>query len=76
MNYAATIQAGASAAWPTKLIRDGIDPPPGLASIYRALVRNGLIQPRPGGDPRPTTDAGNGPGPWSYGSWTSWVGSG
>jgi transposase InsO family protein len=24
----------------------GIDPPPGLTSIYRALVRNGLIQPR------------------------------
>ena len=47
MNYAATIQAGASAAWPTKLIPDGIDPPPGLASIYRVLVRNGLIQPRP-----------------------------
>ena len=30
-----------------ELIRDGIDPPPGLTSIYRALVRNGLIQPRP-----------------------------
>jgi transposase InsO family protein len=24
-----------------------VDPPPGLTSIYRALVRNGLIQPRP-----------------------------
>jgi transposase InsO family protein len=30
-----------------ELIREGIDPPPGLTSIYRALVRNGLIQPRP-----------------------------
>jgi transposase InsO family protein len=30
-----------------ELIRDGVDPPPGLTSIYRALVRNGLIQPRP-----------------------------
>ena len=29
-----------------ELARDGIDPPPGLTSIYRALVRNGLIQPR------------------------------
>jgi len=29
-----------------ELTRDGIDPPPGLTSIYRALVRNGLIQPR------------------------------
>jgi transposase InsO family protein len=30
-----------------ELTRDGIDPPPGLTSIYRALVRNGRIQPRP-----------------------------
>jgi transposase InsO family protein len=30
-----------------ELTRAGIDPPPGLTSIYRALVRNGLIQPRP-----------------------------
>jgi transposase len=29
-----------------ELARAGIDPPPGLTSIYRALVRNGLIQPR------------------------------
>jgi transposase InsO family protein len=29
-----------------ELIRDGVDPPPGLTSIYRALVRNGLIQPK------------------------------
>jgi transposase InsO family protein len=26
--------------------RDGINPPPGLTSIYRALVRNGLIEPK------------------------------
>ena len=30
-----------------ELVRIGVDPPPGLTSIYRALVRNGLIQPRP-----------------------------
>jgi transposase InsO family protein len=30
-----------------ELARAGIDPPPGLTSIYRALVRNGLIQPHP-----------------------------
>jgi transposase len=29
-----------------ELARGGIDPPPGLTSIYRALVRNGLIQAR------------------------------
>ena len=30
-----------------ELVREGVDLPPGLTSIYRALVRNGLIQPRP-----------------------------
>jgi transposase InsO family protein len=30
-----------------ELVRIGVDPPPGLTSIYRALVRNGLVQPRP-----------------------------
>jgi hypothetical protein len=30
-----------------ELVRIGVDPPPGLTSIYRALVRNGLIEPRP-----------------------------
>ena len=29
-----------------ELVRDGTDPPPGLTSIYRALRRNGLIEPR------------------------------
>jgi transposase InsO family protein len=30
-----------------ELVRVGVDPLPGLTSIYRALVRNELIQPRP-----------------------------
>jgi transposase InsO family protein len=30
-----------------ELVRGGVDPPPGLTSIYRALVRNGLIEPKP-----------------------------
>jgi transposase InsO family protein len=29
-----------------ELVRIGVDPPPGLTSTYRALVRNGLIQPK------------------------------
>jgi transposase len=29
-----------------ELVRIGVDPPPGLTSICRALVRNGLIQPK------------------------------
>jgi len=29
-----------------ELVRDGVDPPPGLTSIYRALVRTGLIHPK------------------------------
>ena len=51
-----------------ELVRIGVDPPPGLSSSYRALVRDGLIQPRPGDAARPTTDAGNGPGRCSGGS--------
>jgi transposase-like protein len=42
-----------------ELTRNGVDPPPGLTSIYRALVRNGLIQPRPTGGPSVTTSDGN-----------------
>jgi transposase len=29
-----------------ELARVGVDPPPGLTSIYRALVRNGLLRPK------------------------------
>ena len=59
-----------------ELVGGGVDPPPGLTSSYRALVRNGLIEPSHDGDQRPTTAAGNVAGPWSCGRWTSWVGSG
>src|SRR5215207_165368 len=58
-----------------ELARVGVDPPPGLTSIYRALVRNGLIQPRPGDAGRPTPDAGSELGRCSCGSWTSWAGA-
>ena len=37
-----------------ELVRDGINPPPGATSIYRALVGDGLIQPKP--RRRPKTD--------------------
>ena len=59
-----------------ELARDGVDPPPGLTSIYRALVRHRLIQPAHGDALRPATGAGSATGRWSCGSWTSWVGSG
>jgi transposase len=36
-----------------ELVRQGVDPPPGLTSIYRALRRNGLIEPRARRRPRP-----------------------
>src|SRR5262245_30315169 len=73
---AATIPAGVSAAWPTNS--------PAMASTHRPDCRaatgpwsaTASSSPRPGGDPRPATDAGNGPGRCSCGSWTSWVGSG
>jgi transposase len=50
-----------------QLARNGVDPPPGLTSIYRALVRNGLIEPK--------TRRRRMAGPWSCGRWTSWAAS-
>jgi hypothetical protein len=58
-----------------ELVRDGVDQPPGLTSSYRALVRNGLIQPKAIAAPRPTTGAGNPASRWNCGRWTSWAGS-
>src|SRR5829696_5303375 len=45
-SYAAAIPTGGQRRLAHELARVGVDPPPGLTSIYRALVRNGLIQPR------------------------------
>ena len=59
-----------------ELVRIGVDPPPGLTSIYRALVRNGLIQPKARRRRKADYRRWERPGRWSCGSWTSWVGSG
>ena len=42
--------------------------------VYRALVRHGLIEPEADGDVRRITSVGSGPGRWSCGRWTWWVG--
>jgi hypothetical protein len=55
----------------TQLRSDGVVPLPGRSSVYRALVRHGLIQPSSGAGVGRTTSAGNAPGRWSCGSWTS-----
>ena len=58
-----------------RLARGGVDPVPGRSSIYRCLVRHGLIEPQAGGGNGRITSGGSGRGPWSCGRWTSWVGS-
>jgi hypothetical protein len=45
-------------------------PVPSEASIYRRLVRRGLIEAKTGAGGERTTGAGNGPGRCSCGSWT------
>ena len=54
------------------LERDGVKPVPGRSSIYRCLVRHGLITPRgPAQAPQRLQALGALPGPWSCGRWTS-----
>jgi transposase len=52
-----------------QLGRDGIGPVPGRSSIYRALLRNGLVVRVSGGDGGRIIGGGNGPGRWSCGRW-------
>ena len=55
-----------------RLGRDGCRPVAGPVSVYRALVRHGLIDPqRRAGVGGRTTSGGSGPGRWSCGRWTS-----
>ena len=46
---------------------------PSESTIFRALVRNGLLIPGRGGARSPTINVGNGPGRWSCGRWMSWA---
>ena len=59
-----------------QLGREGFEPVPAKSSIYRCLVRHGLITPVAGGGSGPTIGVGNGRGRWSCGRWTSSAGSG
>ena len=64
-------QAGASGVGcgPDRLParQDGVGPAPGRTSIYRALVRNGLVSPGSGSVVGRIIGGGNGPGQWSCG---------
>ncbi len=55
-----------------RLQRNGVGPVPGRSSIYRRLVRHGLIDPQAR---RSDYKPGSAPGPWSCGRWTSWAAS-
>jgi len=54
----------------TRLANEGITPLPGRSSIYRALVRHRLVDPKASESER-TTSAGSARGRWSSGRWTS-----
>jgi hypothetical protein len=58
-----------------ELARAGIHPP-GLTSIYRALLRNGLIQPHTRRRRKADHQRWSEPGRWSSGSWTPSAASG
>ena len=53
------------------LAQEGVESVPGRTSIYRALVRQGLISPEARKRKNRTTSDGSGPGRWSCGRWTS-----
>jgi transposase len=53
-----------------QLTRDGVSPVPGRTSIYRALLRNGLVVPGSGSGGGRSIGGGNGPDRWSCGRWT------
>ena len=59
---------------PTRLVyelgREGVVPVPGRSSVYRALVRNGRIDPARRRRRAVTTSAGSGVRRWSCGRWT------
>ncbi len=54
----------------SRLDREGVEPVPGRSSVYRALIRHGLMTPRVADGGVPITSVGSGPGRWSCGRWT------
>jgi hypothetical protein len=53
-----------------QLGRDGVDPLPGRSSVYRALVRHGLVEAKRRDGVGRTAGGGSGRGRWSCGRWT------
>ena len=71
---------GAHPAWGAdriryQLEREGVGPVPGRTSIYRALVRHGLVSRRSGVGSGRIIGGGNGAGRWSCGRWMWSAGS-
>jgi Homeodomain-like domain len=58
-----------------QLAKDDVVPVPGRTSVYRALLRNGLVVPGSGNGVGRTIGGGNGPGRWSCGRWMWSAGS-
>ena len=58
----------------SRLEAEAVVPLPGRSSIYRCLVRHGLIEPEARRGRRRITGGGNARGRWSCGRWTSSVG--
>ena len=57
-----------------ELGKAGVSPVPSRMSVYRVLVRHGLIEPGPGSGRRTATCGGSGMSRWRCGSWTSLAG--
>ena len=57
-----------------ELAKTGVVPAPSRMSVYRVLVRHGLIEPGPRKRPRTAICGGNAMSRWRCGSWTSSAG--
>jgi hypothetical protein len=53
-----------------QLARDGVDPLPGRSSVYRALVRHGLVEAKKRRRRREDYRRWNAAGRWSCSRWT------
>ena len=58
-----------------ELGRAGMIPVPSRMSVYRVLVRHGLIEPQPRKRPKTAMCGGSGTRRWPYGRWISSAGS-
>ena len=57
-----------------ELAKAGVAPAPSRMSVYRVLIRHGLVEPGPRKRPRTATGGGSAMSRWRCGSWTSSAG--